>query len=124
MEILNQYPVMEPVISPWILLVLSCFACLSLYIAISAFQESSCGLGFSLVALALVLGGIICYGIFAEVESGRNRYECLIDDTVSFVEVAENYNIVGQRGELWILEDRDEISVDQNLDGKVLLWRK
>ena len=112
MEILNQYPVMEPVISPWILLVLSCFAYLSLYIAILAFQESSCGLGFSLVALVLVLGGIICYGIFAEVESGRNRYECLIDDTVPFVEVVENYDVVSQRGELWILEDRDEISVD------------
>ena len=112
MTIVNQYPVMESVISPWILLVLSCFACLSLYITISAFQESSCGLGFSLVALALVLGGIICYGIFAEVESGRNRYECLIDDTVPFVEVVENYDVVSQRGELWILEDRDEISVD------------
>ena len=49
---------------------------------------------------------------FAEVESGRNRYECLIDDTVPFVEVVENYDVVSQRGELWILEDRDEISVD------------
>ena len=123
MEILNQYPVMEPVISPWIFLALSCFACLFLFIAILAFQERVWVLGFSLVALTLVLSGILFYGS-AKIESGRNRYECLIDDAVPFVEVAENYNIVGQRGELWILEDRDEISVDQNLDGKVLLWRK
>ena len=123
MTIVNQYPVMKPVISPWILLVLSCFACLSLLIAVLNFQERNCVLGF-LVVLAIVLIGICCYGLFAEVESGRNRYECLIDDTVPFVEVVENYNIVGQRGELWILENRDEISVDQNLDGEVLLWRK
>ena len=112
MTIVNQYPVMEPVMSPWVFLVLICSAGISVLIAFLAFQESSCGLGFSLVALALVLGGIICYGIFAEVESGRNRYECLIDDTVPFVEVVENYDVVSQRGELWILEDRDEISVD------------
>ena len=123
MTIVNQYPVMESVISPWFFLVLSCFACFSLFMAILALQERVWVLGFSLVALTLVLGGILFYGS-AKRESGRNRYECLIDDTVSFVEVAENYNVVSRRGELWILEDRDEISVDQNLDGKVLLWRK
>ena len=111
MTIVNQYPVMEPVISPWVFLVLSCFACLSLFIAILNFQERVWVLGFSLVALTLVFGVILFYGS-AKIESGRNRYECLIDDTVPFVEVVENYNIVGQRGELWILEDRDEISVD------------
>ena len=111
MTILNQYPVMEPAISPWILLVLSCFACLSLLIAVLNFQERNCVLGF-LVVLAIVLIGICCYGLFAKIESGRNRYECLIDDTVPFVEVVENYDVVSRHGELWILEDRDEISVD------------
>ena len=111
MEILNQYPVMEPVISPWVFLVLSCFAYLSLFMAILALQERVWVLGFSLVGLTLVLGGILFYGS-AKIESGRNRYECLIDDTVPFVEVVENYDVVSRRGELWILEDRDEISVD------------
>lgn len=50
--------------------------------------------------------GILCYGLSAKVESGRNRYECLIDDTVPFAEVAENYDVVGRRGDLWILEDK------------------
>lgn len=112
MEILNQYPVMEPVISSWVVVVLSCFAGISIFMAILALQERAWVLGgFSLVALTLVLGGILFYGSAVR-ESGRNRYECLIDDTVPFVEVVENYNIVGRRGELWILEDRDEISVD------------
>lgn len=111
MTIVNQYPVMEPVISPWVVVVLICFAGISLLMAILALQERVWVLGFSLVALSLVLGGILFYGS-AKRESGRNRYECLIDDTVSFVEVAENYNIVGRRGDLWILEDKDEISVD------------
>ena len=111
MEILNQYPVMEPVISPWIFLALSCFAYLSLFMAILALQERVWVLGFSLVGLTLVLGGILFYGS-AKIESGRNRYECLIDATVPFVAVVETYDVVSRRGELWILEDRDEISVD------------
>ena len=108
MTIVNQYPIMEPVISPWVFLVLICSAGISLLIAFLAFQERNCVLGFSLVVLALVLCGICCYGLFAEVESGRNRYECLIDDTVPFVEVVENYDVVSQRGDLWVLEDKDE----------------
>lgn len=110
MTIVNQYPIMEPVISPWVLLVLICSTGISVLIAL-AFQERNCVLGFSLVVLALVLCGIFCYGLFAKVESGRNRYECLIDDTVPFVEVVENYDVVSQRGDLWILEDKNEISV-------------
>lgn len=108
MTIVNQYPIMETVLSPWIFLVLICLAGISLLIAFLAFQERLWGLGFSLVALALVLGGILFYGLSAKAESGRNRYECLIDDTVSFVEVAENYDVVSRRGDLWILEDKDE----------------
>lgn len=106
MTIVNQCPVMEPVISPWVFLVLICSAGISLLIAFLNFQERNCVLGFSLVVLALVLCGICCYGLFAKVESGRNRYECLIDDTVPFVEVTENYDVVSQRGDLWILEDK------------------
>lgn len=112
MTIVNQYPVMETVLSPWILFVLTYFTCASLFIAILYFQKRLWGLGFFLAALALAYGGIFCYGLSAKVESGRNRYECLIDNTVPFVEVAENYDVVSRRGELWILEDRDEISVD------------
>ena len=86
---------------------LICSASISLLIAFLT-QERNCVLSFSLVVLALVLFGIFCYGLFAKVDSGRNRYECLIDDTVPFVEVAENYDVVSQRGDLWILEDKDE----------------
>ena len=106
MTIVNQYPVMEPVISPWVFLVLICSAGISFLIAF-LIQERNCVLGFSLVVLALVLCGICFYGLFAKVGSGRNRYECLIDDTVPFVEVAKNYDVVSQLGDLWVLEDKN-----------------
>ena len=36
----------------------------------------------------------------------RNQYECIIDDSVSFNEVHENYNVIERRGKIWILEDK------------------
>lgn len=40
------------------------------------------------------------------VKTGEYRYECIIDDSVPYNEVAENYKIIGQRGDIWVLEDK------------------
>lgn len=48
MTIVNQYPIMEPVLSPWIFLVLICFVSISLLIAFLAFQKRTWVLGFLL----------------------------------------------------------------------------
>ena len=60
-------------------------------------------------ASSLMIGLIvmIAYGIFnCTVKTGEYRYECTIDDSVSYNEVVENYKIVEQRGDIWILEDK------------------
>lgn len=50
---------------------------------------------------------MIAYGIFnCTVKTGEYRYECIIDDSVSYNEVVENYKIVEQRGDIWVLEDK------------------
>ena len=40
--------------------------------------------------------------------TGRYRYEATIDDSVSITEVYDHYNIVEQRGDIWILEDKED----------------
>ena len=40
------------------------------------------------------------------VKTGEYRYEYIIDDSVSYNEVVENYKIVEQRGDIWVLEDK------------------
>ena len=60
-------------------------------------------------ASSLMIGLIvmIAYGIFnCTVKTGEYRYECIIDDSVSYNEVVENYKIIEQRGDIWILEDK------------------
>lgn len=36
----------------------------------------------------------------------RNQYECIIDDSVSINEIYENYNVIEQRGKIWVLEGK------------------
>ena len=40
--------------------------------------------------------------------TGRYQYECTIDESVSFKDVLENYEVVEQKGKLWILEDKEK----------------
>lgn len=42
------------------------------------------------------------------VPTGRCQYEATIDDTVSFTELNDKYEVIEQRGKIWILEDKEE----------------
>ena len=56
--------------------------------------------------ISAVLIFIICGILNCIVKNGEYRYECTIDDSVSYNEVVENYKIVKQRGDIWVLEDK------------------
>lgn len=57
----------------------------------------------SLVGLLIL---VICSILDATIKTGEYQYECIIDDSVSYNEVVENYNIIEQRGDIWVLEDK------------------
>lgn len=108
MTIVNQYPVFESW-PAWFGLLLGICCAVYVFLTIVALSNKIYGIAImigvfcalSLISLILVIHGN---------ETDRSCYECLIDDTTPFVEVVENYDIVGRRGDLWILEDRDEVS--------------
>lgn len=58
---------------------------------------------FSLVCSLIF---VICCILNVTIKTGEYQYECIIDNSVSYNEVVENYNIIGQRGDIWILEDK------------------
>lgn len=64
-----------------------------------------------IMGLLMMLGGIIgifTIGILApQVETDRKQYEVIIDDSVTFHEIHEKYKVVDQRGDIWILEDKE-----------------
>lgn len=58
---------------------------------------ASAFLAFIFLELALIL---------CSTKIEKTRYECAIDDTASFIEIMENYDVVDRRGDIWILEDK------------------
>lgn len=50
---------------------------------------------------------LVAYSILnATIKTGEYQYECIIDDSVPYNKVIENYNIIEQRGDIWVLEDK------------------
>lgn len=104
MTIVNQYPVMES--GPaWLGLLLGICCAVGVLLTILALSNKMYGIAIGtgiFWALSLISLIVVIHGK----KTDRFRYECVIDDTTPFVEVVENYDIVGRRGDLWILEDR------------------
>ena len=70
-------------------------------------MEGDPGLVWSLSAIAAVVAGIFAaYHVTSE-PTERYRYECLIDESVSAVELNERYIIKEKRGEIYVIEDRE-----------------
>ena len=56
--------------------------------------------------IIVLLIWFIC-GIFnITFKTGEYRYECIIDNSVPYNEVVENYKIIEQRGDIWVLENK------------------
>lgn len=61
---------------------------------------------FLLIALCSVIIIFITL-ILPEKDSGRYTYKCTISDNVNFNDIYENYNVIGQEGKIWTLEDKE-----------------
>ena len=57
-------------------------------------------------------GAVICAALSDEivVSNGKYQYEIIIDDNTSFTEVTEKYDIIEQRGEIFVVEERENES--------------
>ena len=56
----------------------------------------------SLLATIVSMPVMLC---FAK-PSGLYKYEVTIDEPVDFVDMYERYEVIGQRGDIWVLEDK------------------
>lgn len=62
------------------------------------------------MGVLLMIGGIV--GIFSigimepQVETNRKRYEVILDEDISITEIYSKYDVIEQRGKIWILEDK------------------
>lgn len=105
--VLNQAEIIDTphvglnIIAALIILVVS-----ALFSAPFKFELWTAPVGFILGSL-VVIGLIKLFNIPMIEPSGRYRYECTIDESVSMTEVYERYDIIEQRGDIWVLEDKE-----------------
>lgn len=109
MTVLNTIELTE---QSWMPFVISGSLILSLFITVPLLNKVKNNyvggmLGiYSLVALATGVVILLACDEF-QVPSGEYHYEIAIDNETSFAEVIEKYNIIEQRGEIFVVEERE-----------------
>lgn len=109
MTVLNQAEVMVSIIpEKFFLLTFICLIIASICV-IMAFTFAGCPDFCTIASVIFFIACITTFfiGAIFEKPSGRYRYECLIDDTVPYTEIYDKYDVVEQRGSIWVLEDKE-----------------
>ena len=105
MEILNTFEYVEKV-PGWQIAILVVFGIAFIFFEVFFAFQKEWGRSWASALMALILIWLALS--LCSVKKEETRYECVIDDTTSFNEVMENYEVVEQRGDIWVLRDKEE----------------
>lgn len=67
--------------------------------------------GITMLILSIIcflISFVVCICTINTEHTGRYRYEVTVDDDITFDEIMDKYDVVEQRGEIWVLEDKGE----------------
>ena len=109
--ILNQTEVMEPtplavkVIA--ILTIISLISCIAFFIAYITMVSNVCPVILAFISISSLVT-VFFIGALSPKHLTGYEYEATIDENVSMKEVYERYEIVEQRGDIWVLRDKKD----------------
>lgn len=87
-------------------------ACVVIFLSlvVMAIQEDELLLVFIFGILLLISGGLLWFSAdhFDSIDTGRYRYEGVVNDDISLTDFYEKYNVVEQNGRLWTIEEKGE----------------
>lgn len=69
-------------------------------------NEMFFGLIIGALGIVLAITGIIVDSFF-QIDSGRDQYEIIINESVDTEEFLQKYEIIKQRDRIWVIEDRE-----------------
>ena len=85
------------------------FAISLIILLISVYKLWNVSFIVSIITMLISFIFIIVLGVNdIEKPTGRYRYEATIDESVSITEIYDRYKVVDRRGDIWILEDKEE----------------
>ena len=105
MEILNTLEYVEKVVPGWQIAVLVIFGIALIFFEVLFAYQKQWGRSWASAFGALILIGLAL--LLCSVKKEETRYECAIDNTTSFNEVMEDYEVVERRGDIWVLRDKE-----------------
>lgn len=103
-EILNQIEVVETQIGiglGWVFLI--GVAIFALIFVICGFDEVG-AIGGAIVGVCIAI--VMVLATAEEVPTGEYQYEVIVEDTVNLQEFYDYYDVVGQRGEIFVVKER------------------
>lgn len=106
MTILNATPIM--VVPTWLcLLALFTLTIGATVAVVSKFDPVWLGIcGLISAVFGIVLFARLSEGKY-DVDSGHVEYEVLISDETSFDDIMKDYDVIEQRGDIWVLRDKE-----------------
>ena len=109
--ILNQTEVMEltPLATTTvvILTIISLISCIAFFIADYVMASSTCPVILGFISISSLIS-VLVISILSPKHLTGYEYEATMDENVSMKEVYERYEIVEQRGDIWVLRDKED----------------
>lgn len=109
--ILNQTEIMEPtplaVTVIVTLMIIAAISCIAFFIAEYVMASITCPVILGFISISSLVTVLIIAVLSPKHLTGY-EYEVTIDENVSMKEVYERYEIVEQRGDIWVLRDKDD----------------
>ena len=110
MTILTQHPIVEYQGQVWVVLAAIAFTLTVSFLITALICRSTEFLGLCVIFLfALSVFCVIGKVHYKEVETGRYEYQVLLDETCDINELASHYDIIGQDGLIWTIQDKEPI---------------
>lgn len=108
--ILTQHPIVEYAGQVWVVLAAIAFIfTIGFFLTALICRSTEC-LGLCVIFfLALFAFCVIGKVHFKEAPTGRYEYQVLLDETVDINELASRYDIIGQDGLIWTIQDKEPI---------------
>lgn len=111
MRILYQKPLLHGDISTPIIIFVAVVALLIVVFITALFSEiceNASMIYIVIFSVLLIIASIVEYNLvrISKEPTEYNRYEVILDDDYPVKELYDNYRVIEQRGEIWVIEDR------------------
>ena len=104
-EVMEPTPLAVKVIV--ILTIISLISCIAFFIAYITMASNVCPVILAFISISSLVA-VFFIGALSPKHLTGYEYEATIDENVSMKEVYERYEIVEQRGDIWVLRDKED----------------